>query len=490
MVKFLIESLKLTLNAWLCCRYHFLQLDDKDYAFFESVVGKANVLRDESDLQGLNEDWMGKYQGNSPLALRPKSTDQVASILKYCNDNYIAVVPQGGNTGLVGGSVPVHDEVILNMSRMNEVRSFDPVSGVLVVDAGAILQNVDEYLSERDHIFPLDLGAKGSCHVGGNVATNAGGIRFLRYGSLHGNVLGLEVVLANGQVLNSLGTLRKDNTGYDVKQLFIGSEGTLGVITAISVLCPPKPKSVNVVFLAVESFEKCQEILIAAKQQLGEILSAFEFLDELAFEMVLKQQQGRVRHPLASGESSPFYVLLETHGSNGEHDKAKVDQFLESLMESGRITDGVVSQDETQAKSLWFIRESVPESISKSGKVYKYDISIPTAKMYDIVRDIRAKLKNHEKAQVVGYGHMGDSNLHLNVCEPAYTTETLNIVEPYVYEWTAAVGGSISAEHGVGVMKPNHLHYSKTDVAINMMKTFKASLDSKGILNPYKVLPL
>lgn len=441
-------------------------------------------------MSGLNEDWMGKYQGNSRLALRPKTTEEVSKILAYCNEKCIAVVPQGGNTGLVGGSVPVHDEIILSMSRMNEIRSFDPVSGVLVVDAGAILHNVDEYLVERDHIFPLDLGAKGSCHVGGNVATNAGGIRFLRYGSLHGNILGLEVVLANGQILSALSKLRKDNTGYDVKQMFIGSEGTLGVITGLSVLCPPRPKSVNVVFLAVPSFEKCQEILTLAKQRLGEVLSAYEFLDDLAFQTVLKVHQGRVRNPLPSGDSSPFYILFETHGSNAEHDKAKVDSFLDFLVESSLITDGVVSQDETQAKSLWFIRESVPESVSKAGKVYKYDISIPVSKMYDIVVDMRKRLAHLPHAQVSGYGHLGDSNLHLNICEPAYTAETLHLIEPYVYEWTSSVGGSISAEHGIGVMKPNHLHYSKSQVAISMMKSIKSSLDPKGILNPYKVLPL
>lgn len=442
------------------------------------------------DLAGLNEDWMGKYHGSSKVALKPKTTEQVSKILAYCNDKSIAVVPQGGNTGLVGGSVPVHDEVILNMSRMNSVRSFDPVSGVLVVDAGAILQTIDEYLMERDHIFPLDLGAKGSCHVGGNVATNAGGIRFLRYGSLHGNILGLEVVLANGEVLNTLSTLRKDNTGYDVKQLFIGSEGSLGVITGLSVLCPPRPKSVNVVFVAVPSFEQCRATLTAAKQHLGEILSAFEFLDELAFSRVLAVQHERARNPLPSGESSPFYVLFETHGSNQEHDKAKVNAFLEKLIEDGLITDGVVAQDETQAKALWFIRESVPESLGKSGKVYKYDISIPVAQMYDIVLDMKQRLKHIPTAQVAGYGHLGDSNLHLNIFEPTYTAETLGMVEPYVYEWTSAVGGSVSAEHGIGVMKPNHLHYSKPQPAIALMKSIKATLDPKGILNPYKVVPL
>lgn len=275
------------------------------------------VTQDASDdIETFNSDWMRKYRGHSKLVLRPKSTEEVSKILQYCNARKLAVVPQGGNSGLVGGSVPVFDEIVVNLARMNRIRSFDEVSGTLVVDAGCILENVDRYLAEKDHVFPLDLGAKGSCQIGGNVATNAGGLRLLRYGSLHGNVLGLEAVLPDGTVLDDLSKLRKNNTGYDLKQLFIGGEGTLGIITGVSILCPPRPQAVNVAFFGLESFEKVQRAFREAKGRLSEILSAFELMDGTSQDLV-HRVTGKKR-PL-EGEH-PFYCLVETSGSSKEHD--------------------------------------------------------------------------------------------------------------------------------------------------------------------------
>ena len=259
---------------------------------------------------------MRKYKGHTKLVLRPKSTEEVSQVLKYCNDHRLAVVPQGGNSGLVGGSVPVFDEIVINLARMNRIRSFDSVSGTLVADAGCILEVVDRHLAERDHLFPLDLGAKGSCQLGGNVATNAGGLRLLRYGSLHGNVLGLETVLPDGTIVDDLWQLRKNNTGYDIKQLFIGGEGTIGLITGISILCPPRPKAVNVAFLALETYEKVQLAFREAKGQLAEILSAFELMDGRSQDLV-HRVTGR-RPPLEGRH--PFYCLIETNGANKEHD--------------------------------------------------------------------------------------------------------------------------------------------------------------------------
>ena len=259
---------------------------------------------------------MRKYRGHAQLVLKPKSAQEVSRILKYCNQEKLAVVPQGGNSGLVGGSIPVFDEIVVNLSRMNRIRSFDDVSGNLVVDAGCILEVVDRYLAERDHVFPLDLGAKGSCHVGGNVATNAGGLRLLRYGSLHGNVLGLEAVLPDGTIVDDLWRLRKNNTGYDIKQLFIGGEGTIGIITGVSVVCPQRPKAVNVAFFGLESFEKVQEAFREAKGHLSEILSAFELMDGKSQDLV-HRVTGKKR-PLEG--DYPFYCLVETSGSNKEHD--------------------------------------------------------------------------------------------------------------------------------------------------------------------------
>ncbi|KAJ2402840.1 D-lactate ferricytochrome c oxidoreductase, partial [Coemansia sp. RSA 2531] len=244
----------------------FKRLTKDDLGFFRTIVPSETILAtaqvggtaDLIELEGFNADWLNKYQGNSQLVLRPKTTEQVSQILRYCNTHNIAVVPQGGNTGLVGGSVPVHDEIVLSLRNMNKIRSYDELSGILVCDAGCVLEELGNYVGERGHVMPLDLGAKGSCHIGGNVATNAGGIRFLRYGTLHGSVLGLEVVLPDGTILDNLSTLRKDNTGYDLKQMFIGSEGTLGVITGVSVATPQRPSAVNVAVLGVPSYECVQ----------------------------------------------------------------------------------------------------------------------------------------------------------------------------------------------------------------------------------------
>lgn len=260
---------------------------------------------------------MRKYRGQAKLVLRPGTTEQVSKILAYCNEHMLAVVPQGGNTGLVGGSVPVFDEIVLNLGRMNKIRSFDEVSGILVADAGVVMEVADNYLAERRHIFPLDLGAKGSCQVGGTVATNAGGLRLLRYGSMHGNILGIEAVLPDGTIVDDLGTLRKNNTGYDLKQLFIGGEGTIGVITKISILCPQRSPAVNVAAFGLESFEACQKAFVEAKNRLSEIISAFEFMDGTS-QKLMKIAKDR-KLPL-EGEY-PFYCLIETSGSNAEHDQ-------------------------------------------------------------------------------------------------------------------------------------------------------------------------
>ncbi|XP_078429792.1 FAD-linked oxidases family protein isoform X4 [Wolffia australiana] len=412
-------------------------------------------------------------------------SDNVSQILQYCDSRQIAVVPQGGNTSLVGGSVPVHDEVVINISRMNKIISFDPVSGILVCDSGCILENIGVFLANEGFIMPLDLGAKGSCQIGGNVSTNAGGLRFLRYGSLHGNILGLEVVLANGSVIDMLSTLRKDNTGYDLKQLFIGSEGTLGIITKVSVLTPPLLASTNLVFLGCRDYLSCQKLLMEGRKALGEIISAFEFMDCASMEMVLNHLEG-VRNPFSSSMYD-FYVLIETTGSDESSDKLKLETFLGKSMEKGLIDDGVIAQDMSQTLSFWRLREGITEALVKAGAVYKYDLSIPIQKLYDIVEAMRTRLGH--SAKVLGYGHLGDSNLHLNISTAAYDDEVLSKIEPFVYEWTAANRGSISAEHGLGVMKADKIYYSKTPEAVNLMAAVKRLLDPKGILNPYKVLP-
>lgn len=399
----------------------FTELTSEHVDFFKKTLEDESAVIDgltkdaQDDLEPFNRDWMKKYRGRTKVVLKPKSVEEVSKVLKYCNDNMLAVVPQGGNSGLVGGSVPVFDEVVINLTRMNKIRSFDDVSGILVVDGGVILENADNYLKEHNYIFPLDLGAKGSAQIGGNVATNAGGLRFLRYGSLHGNVLGIEAVLPDGTVVDDLCTLRKNNTGYDLKQLFIGGEGTIGIITGISILCPQRSKAVNVAYFGLDSYEKVQKAFKEAKVQLGEILSAFELMDAESQKFVQKHTGNK--RPL-EGEH-PFYCLVETSGSNGEHDNEKLEKFLEHVMGEEIVADGVVAQDDTQIAELWGWRERITESIGHGGGTYKYDLSIPLKDLYQLIEDARERLassgltgEGKNVLGVVGFGHMGDGNIH------------------------------------------------------------------------------
>ncbi|KAG5963614.1 hypothetical protein E4U58_003518 [Claviceps cyperi] len=481
----------------------FGRLTPEHVAFFRDLLGQDSALIDgvtpnaaasiETDLEPFNEDWMHKYKGQCRLVLKPGSTEHVSKILRYCNEHKLAVVPQGGNTGLVGGSIPVFDEIVIHMGRMNQIHSFDDMTGSLVLDAGCILEVADQYVSERGYIFPLDLGAKGSCQVGGNISTNAGGLRLLRYGSLHGNVLGMEVVLPDGTVMNDMCSLRKNNTGYDLKQLFIGAEGTLGIVTKLIVQCAQRSSAMNVALLGLESYEKAQMAFREAKTQLSEILSAFELMDGTSQNLVHKVR-GEEK-PLEN--DYPFYCLIETSGSNTEHDYAKLETFLEHVLSEEVIADGVVAQDATQSKTFWSWREGITECIGHWGGTYKYDVSIPLADMYSIVHDVKARLENagllgetdnHPVVDVVGYGHMGDSNLHLNICVRRYDKEVEKVLEPYVYEWIEKRNGSISAEHGLGLAKKNFIGYSRNETMLGLMKQIKTLYDPVGIMNPYKYM--
>ncbi|KAK3679668.1 D-lactate ferricytochrome c oxidoreductase [Recurvomyces mirabilis] len=478
----------------------FKEVTADDVKFFRGLLGEGSAVLDgvtqktgEEDFEAYNADWMRKYRGQCRLVLKPETTEHVSKILKYCNDNLLAVTPQGGNTGLVGGSVPVFDEIVLSLSKLNTVRSFDDVSGVLVADAGVILQQADDYVAQHNHIFPLDLGAKGTCQIGANVATNAGGLRLLRYGSMHGNILGLEVVLPDGTVMDDLGTLRKNNTGYDLKQLFIGAEGTIGVITAISILCPQRSPAVNVAYFGLESYEKVQEAFKEAKKQLSEILSAFELMDHQSQD--LYRQASGAKLPLEN--DYPFYCLIETSGSNTDHDSEKLNNFLEHVMGEEIVQDGVVAQDETQLQSLWACREGISEAGQHFGGVYKYDLSIPLGQLYDLVIETRERFQKNglmgdsddfPVKEVIGYGHMGDSNLHLNVATRRYDKEVEKAIEPWVYEWVSKRNGSISAEHGLGLAKKEFIGYSRSETMIALMKGVKGLYDPNGIMNPYKYI--
>ncbi|KAH9944485.1 FAD-binding domain-containing protein [Epithele typhae] len=486
---------------------------EEDLAHFAQFLPPTSILSTltpspspAEELAPFNNDWMNKYHGKSTTVLKPRTTEEVSKIVKWCSQRRIGIVPQGGNTGLVGGGVPINDELILSLSNMTKVRSFDDVSGILVADAGCILQSLSDYLAPYHHIVPLDLGAKGSCQIGGNVSTNAGGLRLLRYGSLHGSVLGLEVVLPDGTVLDQLTSLRKDNTGYDLKQLFIGAEGTLGVVTGVSILAAPAPQASNNVILALPKFDNVQPLFKEVKRQLSEILSAFEYMDRTVYDLAVKHGQGRALDP-QDVEGAECFVLVETSGGKREHDEEashiplpdaqKLNTLLETLMEADEplINTGVLATSPAQFSALWAIREGLTEAVSKEGNAYKYDVSVPLDKFQEVVDKTREHLQQkgllHADAvkYVVGYGHVGDSNLHLNIVAAAYTPEIEAALEPFVYELVASYKGSISAEHGIGYMKTHALQYSKNPTSIDIMKRIKHLFDPHGIMNPGKVLP-
>jgi len=479
----------LTAERYPIQRGDFGEVTDEDIAFFKSVIPESDVLladdKDGSGLEAFNIDWLATVRGRSRVVLRPSTTEQVSKVMAHCHKRKLAVCPQGGNTGLVGGSVPVFDEVVISTNKMSKIIDIDEYTGIMTCEAGCVLEQVDAKLAEHGLRMPLDLGAKGSCQIGGNVATNAGGLRLLRYGSLHGSVLGAEFVMADGTVVDTLSKMRKDNTGSYLRQLVIGSEGTLGIITKLAIACPPMPVAENVAFLACADFESVLKLFKEAKKHLGEILSAYEFLDQECVEVLTKWTG--VGNPLET--QVPFYVLIETAGSDAAHDEEKLHRFLERTMEDGLVDDGTVASEPSKIKAIWEVRERITEALRHDGYVYKYDISLPLPKLYDVVADTRKRFEgNSGVTRVVGFGHMGDGNLHLNITGPQYDKEVMDSLEPWLWQWTRDVRGSISAEHGIGFKKRDVIGFSKTPEAVALMATLKKTMDPDGILNPYKMV--
>ncbi len=456
-------------------------LEDADVAKLSARCSK--IIEGTDACAQYNKDWMNKWEGQARIVAQPASTEEVSAVLKYCDDRKLAVTTQGGKTGLVGGSVPVHDEVILSTTRLNTIEGLDGDTGVVTCQAGVVLETLDAYLRECGFVAPLDLGAAGTCTIGGNLATNAGGVRFLRYGSLRGSCVGIEFVKADGTIVDCARTsLRKDNTGYALPQLLIGSEGTLGVITKCCIACPALAPFVNVAWLACRDFEEVRKVLTTARSTLGEILSAVEFLDRGALDATIRAHPG-IEDPLET--DAPFRVLVETAGCDATHDAAKLESFLEAI----DVEDGCVAPTASAINNLWTLREGVSDAMTSRGFVYKYDVSLPPSSLYDLVEKTTERLR-HLDIDVAGYGHVGDANLHLNVCDTnGYRDEVHALLEPWVYEEVARASGSISAEHGVGQCKPDYLHLNKSDEAMALMGAVKKAMDPHLILNPYKVLP-
>ncbi|XP_012151768.1 D-2-hydroxyglutaric acid dehydrogenase isoform X2 [Megachile rotundata] len=468
-------------------RYAYSKISKEHVAFFKELLGRNRVITDPEECESYNIDFSRIVRGKSNLVLKPKTTNEVSSILKYCNENRLAVCPQSGNTGLVGGSVPVFDEIVLSMKLMNKINETNELDGVLTCEAGCVLEDLDNHLATVGLMMPIDLGAKGSCLIGGCVSTNAGGIRLLRYGNLHGNVLGLEAVKANGDVVDCMNTLKKNNTGYHLKHLFIGSEGTLGVVTKVAIQCPPLPKAVNVTFLGLSSFDKVLKTFQLAKKELAEILSSYEVMDKLSLDVSV--EQFALKNPLTSKDDGhEFYVLIETSGSNASHDEEKLSLFVEKALSDGIIEDGTLTSDPAKIKSIWSIRERISEGVLREGYVFKYDVSTPVQSFYKVIEVLRERIRDPRIIRISGYGHMGDGNIHVQISIPTYEPEIAAELQPFIFEYISSLRGSVSAEHGVGFTKTKYLHMSRNSSEIELMHDLKKLMDPNCILNPYKVL--
>ncbi|KAJ2556574.1 D-lactate ferricytochrome c oxidoreductase [Coemansia sp. RSA 1933] len=473
---------------------HEKPVSQEDIEFFTSTG--ARVVHGEGEPLGseYNIDHFGKYFGTTTVAVFPSSTEQVSRILEHCNKNLIGVVTQGGNSGTAGGAIAQRGEIILGLHDMNKVRELDVVSGVVVADGGCILEDLDNHVREHGYIVPVDLGAKKKCMIGGNVSTNAGGLRYLRYGSMHGTVLGVEAVLPDGRILDALFTLKKDASGYDVKQLFIGAEGTLGVVTAVAIALAPKPQSTQVAVLGLTDFDKIQRAFVLARQTLGEIVSAFEFWEKRCTELVVEYEG--YRSPLA--DTHEFYVLIETRGSFARHDAEKMDMFLDRLREQGLVDETRIFSDPQEIEETWLFRSQMAEAHGKSGCMHVYDFSLPSKYQHDLLVAVKrhlqeARLYNVDDAQVKDvtiFGHIGDDNIHLQVIAREFGGVVESAMEPWVYEWVGSHSGSVAAEHGLGAHKGRFLKYSKSPVVIETMQSLKKLLDPNNIMNAGKHIAL
>jgi FAD/FMN-containing dehydrogenase len=458
-----------------------------------TAVGAANVLV-EGDLAAYEQDWRKRYRGKALAVVRPGNTTEVAAVVKLCARHDAGLVPQGGNTGLVGGSVPDGSgtQVLLSLARMNRVRGLDAANLTLTVEAGCILQSVQSVAAAQGLLFPLSLAAEGSCTIGGNLATNAGGTQVLRYGNARDLCLGLEVVTAQGEVWDGLAGLRKDNTGYDLRDLFIGSEGTLGIITAATLKLYPQPAARTTALASLVTLDAAVALLQMAQARLGAGLTGFEVMNRFSLGLVRKHFP-QLRQPLPE---SAWTVLLEQSDTESEaHARALFEGLLEAAMEAGLITDAAVAESIEQSRAMWHLRESIPLAQPEEGPNIKHDISLPVSRIPEFVTRTDAALEAaFPGTRSVNFGHLGDGNLHYNLQAPLGLdgAEFLRLHEPavntLVYDAVMAYSGSISAEHGVGALKREELAHRKSPVALQMMRAIKRALDPQGLMNPGRML--
>lgn len=460
------------------------------------VVGPQGLITDPRDQEGYIVDWRGLYRGITPAVVRPASSAEVAAVIALCSETRTAVVPQGGNTGMCGASVPHTQgrEIVLNLGRMNRVLEVDVLNNTISVEAGCILANIQQAARDAGRLFPLSLGAEGSCQIGGNLSTNAGGVNVLRYGNTRDLVLGLEVVLPDGRRWDGMRGLRKDNTGYDLKQMFIGAEGSLGIITAAVLKLYPLPRSGATAWAAVASPEAALELLALLRQHCGDRVTAFELVSRNCLDLVLRHIPG-TRDPLEGRHD--WYVLADLGDErDGDAVRGELEQALAAAMERGLASDAAVAGNQAQAKGLWRLRETIPEAArAEPEMLYRHDIAIAVSRVPAFIAEAHAALQaRYAGVNVICFGHLGDGNLHYNVFVPGRSRADAGArdaadVTQVVYDIVSRYHGSFSAEHGIGQSKLAEMRRYKSAVELEMMRALKTTFDPLNIMNPGKVLP-
>ena len=460
-------------------------------ARFAAIVGDKYAVTEAADIAPYVTEDRNLFHGHAPLVLRPGSTSEVAAICRPASEGRVPLVPQGGNTGLVGGQTPIGGEVVISLRRLDRIREVDAESNTMTAEAGVVLQTAQARAAEAGRLFPLSLGAEGSCTIGGNLSTNAGGTAALAYGVAREMALGLEVVLADGRILNGLSKLKKDNTGYDLRNIFIGAEGTLGIITAATLKLFPKPRAVETAFVGLKSPEAALKLLGISRAEAAGQLTSFELIADIAVDFSVRHGIG-VRDPLQS--KHPWYVLMELSSSRDDA-QGTLEAILARGMEDGVVDDAVIAANLGQRTAFWKLREEISAAQKPEGGSIKHDVSVPVAAVPAFIAEAgEAVVKLIPGARPVPFGHLGDGNIHYNVSQPkdgGSTAEFLarwHDVNAVVFDVVLRMGGSISAEHGIGQLKVADLPDVKDPVAIELMRSLKAMLDPLGILNPGKVL--
>ncbi|MFZ3355049.1 MAG: FAD-binding oxidoreductase [Xanthobacteraceae bacterium] len=467
------------------------KLEPAMVARFAAIVGDKYAITDRDAQTPYLVELRGLYQGHTPVVLRPSSVEEVARILKLANDTATPIVPQGGNTGLVGGQIPLHNEIVLSLNRLDRIRDIDPTSNTLTCEAGVTLQHAREAAAAADRLYPQLLPSEGTCTIGGNLSTNAGGTAAIAHGIARSHVLGIEVVLADGRVLNNLNKLKKDNTGYDLKNLFIGAEGTLGIITAAVLRLVPRPRAVETAFAGVDSPQAALELLGLATERTSGGVTSFEIMTRAGIELVLEHGAG-TRDPLAAPH--PWYALIELSSQQRDGLRESMEDILAQGLERGLVRDAAIADSLEQGKTFWRLRELFSEVQRHAGGSIKEDISVPVAAVPAFIAEANAAVAALiPDARPLPFGHLGDGNIHYNVSQPIGADKDAFLkrwgeVNEVVFAVVKKYGGSISAEHGIGLLKRDLLPSVKDPVALELMRGIKHLLDPKGILNPGKVL--